>query len=1180
MPDFSHLHVHTQYSLLDGAAPVAALMQKAKQDNMKAVALTDHGNMFGAFQFVAEANKHGITPVVGCEFYLVEDRFQKEFTGGKRDKRYHQLLLAKNQKGYENLSKLCSLGYIDGLYSKYPRIDLELLKQYKEGLIATTCCIASVIQQAILFKSEEEAEKTFVEWHELFGDDYYIEIQRHGLGEIDGTGKTQEDVNQVLIKWSKKYDVPMIATNDSHYVDEDDWTAHDILLCINTGDKISTPKGDGKGFRFGFPNSNFYFKTQAEMNQLFSDIPEAIDNTNLIVDKITPPKLERDILLPNYTLPQGFADQDEYLRYLTFEGAKKRYGTITAEIEERLNYELKVIKEMGFPGYFLIVQDFTTVARQVGVAVGPGRGSAAGSAVAYCIGITNIDPIKYSLLFERFLNPERVSMPDIDIDFDDEGRAKIIDYVVEKYGKNQVAQIITYGSMAAKSSIRDVGRVLDLPLPEVDKVAKLIPNVSLKALLDGDDKDLKKKLNTDDYANVQEFKKQSERNDLVGQTINQAKTLEGSVRNTGVHACGIIISPDDITNYVPVCTSKDSDLLLTQFDNKVVENAGLLKMDFLGLKTLTIIRDAIALIKQNHGVEIDPDEIPLDDVTTYELYQRGETNGTFQFESAGMQKHLKNLKPTNIEDLIAMNALFRPGPMQFIDTFIARKRGDEAVEYPHELLEGILKNPYGIMVYQEQIMQAAQIMAGYSLGEADILRRAMGKKKMDVMQEQKAKFVAGAKEKHGVEEKKSEDVFNIMIKFAEYGFNRSHSAAYSVVAFQTGYLKANYPEEYMAAVMTNNMNDIKKVTFFMEECRRMGIKVLGPDVNESEYKFTVNKNKEIRFGLGALKGVGEGAVDAIVKERKESGSYLSIFDLTKRIDLRAANKKTFESLALAGGFDSFGDVHRAQYFYQPNGEAAFLEKAIKYGATFQEQENSAQASLFGGESEVEIPEPEIPQCEEWGRMEKLSKEKEVVGIYLSGHPLDDFKFEVKHFCNSEVKELNDLEKLKSKGEVRMACIVTSAQHRVSKTGRPFGILGVEGYKESHEFMLFGDDYIKLKPYLTKDWFLFIRGKVQKRRYGEDLEFKINHIDLLSEVREKLTKSITLKVDAREINQELVAWLKTLSEQNRGNCQLQLSIIDRKNKNVIELRSRSLQINLNNKVLDHLLNNPKLEFSLN
>lgn len=1180
MPDFSHLHVHTQYSLLDGAAPVAALMDKAKQDNMKAVALTDHGNMFGAFQFVAEANKRGITPVVGCEFYLVEDRFKKEFTGGKKDKRYHQLLLAKNQKGYENLSKLCSLGYIDGLYSKYPRIDLELLKQYKEGLIATTCCIASVIQQSILFKSEEEAEKTFVQWHELFGDDYYIEIQRHGLGEIDGTGKTQEDVNQVLIKWSKKYNVPMIATNDSHYVDEDDWTAHDILLCINTGDKISTPKGNGKGFRFGFPNSNFYFKTQAEMNQLFSDIPEAIDNTNLIVDKIIPPKLERDILLPNYTLPTGFANQDEYLRYLTFEGAKKRYGTITAEIEERLNYELKVVKEMGFPGYFLIVQDFTTVARQVGVSVGPGRGSAAGSAVAYCVGITNIDPIKYNLLFERFLNPERVSMPDIDIDFDDEGRAKIIDYVVDKYGKNQVAQIITYGSMAAKSSIRDVGRVLDVPLAEVDKVAKLIPNVSLKDMLGGDDKKLKAKLNTDDYANVQEFVKQSERDDLIGQTITQAKTLEGSVRNTGVHACGIIISPDDITNYVPVCTSRDSDLLLTQFDNKVVENAGLLKMDFLGLKTLTIIRDAIALIKQNHDVEIDPDEIPLDDTKTYELYQRGETNGTFQFESAGMQKHLKNLKPTNIEDLIAMNALFRPGPMQFIDTFIARKRGDESVVYPHDLLKDILENTYGIMVYQEQIMQAAQIMAGYSLGEADILRRAMGKKKMDVMQEQKVKFVEGAKKLHQVDEKKSEEVFDIMLKFAEYGFNRSHSAAYSVVAFQTGYLKANYPEEYMAAVMTNNMNDIKKVTFFMEECRRMGIKVLGPDVNESEYKFTVNKNKEIRFGLGALKGVGEGAVEAIVRERKSDGTFKSIFDLTKRIDLKAANKKTFESLALAGGFDSFGEVHRAQYFYQPNGEAAFLEKAIKYGSTFQEQENSAQASLFGGESAVEIPEPEVPECDEWGRMEKLSKEKEVVGIYLSGHPLDDFRFEIKHFCNAQVKDLNDLEKLKSKGEVRMAAIVTSAQHRVSKNGRPFGILGVEGYKESHEFFLFGDDYIKLKPYLTKDWFLFIKGKAQKRKYGDELEFKISNIDLLSEVREKLTKSITIKVEANEVSQELVEQLRTLTNENRGNCQLQLCILDSKNKNVVDMRSRSFQINLSNKVIDELLNNLKLNFKLN
>lgn len=1180
MPDFSHLHCHSQYSLLDGAAPIASMMKKAKEDGMRAVALTDHGNMFGAFQFVAEAQKFGVTPVVGCEFYLVDDRHKQEFTGGSKDKRYHQLLLAKNQTGYHNLSKLCSLGYIEGLYSKYPRIDLELLKQYKEGLIATTCCIASVIQQAILFKSEEDAEKTFVEWFELFGDDYYIEIQRHGLGEIDGSGKTQEDVNQILIKWSKKYGVPMIATNDSHYIDEDDWTAHDILLCINTGDKLSTPKGQGKGFRFGFPNSNFYFKTQAEMNALFKDIPIAIDNTNLIVDKITPPELKRDILLPNYTLPSEFKNQNDYLRFLTYEGAKKRYGEITAEIVERLDFELKIIADMGFPGYFLIVQDFTTVARQIGVAVGPGRGSAAGSAVAYCVGITNIDPIKYSLLFERFLNPERVSMPDIDIDFDDEGRGKIIDYVVDKYGKNQVAQIITYGSMAAKSSIRDVGRVLDVPLPEVDKVSKMVPGISLGNVFGMEEKELKKRLNADEFVQAQELRSLIVKDDNMGKTLTQARTLEGSVRNTGVHACGIIISPDDITNYVPVCTSRDSDLLLTQFDNKVVEDAGLLKMDFLGLKTLTIIKDAIALIKENYGIEIDPDEIPLDDTKTYELYQRGETNGTFQFESAGMQKHLKNLKPTNIEDLIAMNALYRPGPMQFIDLFVSRKRGDVPVEYPHDLLKGILEKTYGIMVYQEQIMQAAQIMAGYSLGEADILRRAMGKKKMDVMQQQKVKFVEGAEKLHGVDKKHAADVFDIMLKFAEYGFNRSHSAAYSVVAFQTGYLKANYPEEYMAAVLTNNMNDIKKVTFFMEECRRMGVKVKGPDVNESAYKFTVNKEKVIRFGMGALKGVGEGAVEAVVNERKRNGKYTSIFDLTKRIDLRAANKRTFESLALAGGFDSFETVHRAQYFHGEQGEPYFLEKAIKYGANYQEQENSAQASLFGGESDIQIPEPTVPQCEEWGRMEKLAKEKEVVGIYLSGHPLDEYKFEIQNFCTAKIRDLNDLEKAKKRGEMRMAGIVVEAQHRMTKGGKPFGILSIEGYEENYKFFLFSDDYIKYKSYLTLGWFLFVKGKVETKRYNDELEFKISGIELLSDLREKMAKEIVVEVKVDDVDDNMIDWLKELNAEKLGTCHLQFKIIDQKNKNVIQLKSRSIKINLTNEVIKRLESNPKLEFSVN
>ncbi|MFT6166410.1 MAG: DNA polymerase-3 subunit alpha [Vicingaceae bacterium] len=1180
MPDFSHLHVHTQFSLLDGAAPIASLMQKAKADNMRAVAMTDHGNMFGAFQFVAEAAKAGVTPIVGCEFYLVEDRHQKEFKGGARDKRYHQLLLAKDQRGYENLSKLCSLGYMEGLYSKYPRIDMELLKQYKEGLIATTCCIASVIQQAILFKSEEDAEKTFVEWWNMFGDDYYIELQRHGIGEIDGTGKTQEDVNQVLIKWSEKYNVPLIATNDSHYVEEDDWTAHDILLCVNTGDKMSTPKGYGKGYRFGFPNSNFYFKTQAEMGELFKDVPHALDNTNLIVDKITPPELKRDILLPNYTLPSNFKTQDEYLRYLTYEGARKRWGELDAATVERLDFELKIIANMGFPGYFLIVQDFTTVAREIGVSVGPGRGSAAGSAVAYCVGITNIDPIKYNLLFERFLNPERVSMPDIDIDFDDEGRSKIIDYVVDKYGKNQVAQIITYGSMAAKSSIRDVGRVLDLPLSEVDKVAKMVPNTSLAKIFGSEEKELKQQLNAEEFIQVKELRRLIEVDDITGQTLNYARTLEGSVRNTGVHACGIIISPDDITNYVPVCTSRDSDLLLTQFDNKVVEDAGLLKMDFLGLKTLTVIKDAIALIKENYGIEIDPDEIPLDDVKTYELYQRGETNGTFQFESAGMQKHLKNLKPTDIEDLIAMNALYRPGPMQFIDLFISRKRGDIEVEYPHELLTDLLKNTYGIMVYQEQIMQAAQIMAGYSLGEADILRRAMGKKKMDVMQQEKVKFVAGAEKFHSVEKKHAESVFDIMLKFAEYGFNRSHSAAYSVVAFQTGYLKANYPAEYMAAVMTNNMNDIKKITFFMEECRRMGTKVLGPDINESAYKFTVNKNKEIRFGIGALKGVGEGAVEAIVKERKENGKYSSIFDATKRIDLRSANKKAFESLALAGGFDSFEGIHRAQYFHSVDGSAPFIEKAIKYGANHQDSENSAQASLFGGESEVSIPEPEIPTCEEWGTMEKLSKEKEVVGIYLSGHPLDDFKFEISNFCNAKIRDLQSLELASKKGEMRMAGIVTGVQHRMTKTGKPFGILDFEGYEDSHSFFIFGDDYVKFKGYLNTGWFLFMKGKSQKRAWGDELEFKISSIELLSELRDKLAKSVTLKMEYDSVNEELVDWLKELGKEKLGKCILSVALVDRKNKNTVKLKSREIKVNLTNSFIEEVQKWPNIEFTVN
>ncbi|MBR9832934.1 DNA polymerase III subunit alpha [bacterium] len=1180
MCQFSHLHCHSQFSLLDGAASIPGMMAKAKADGMPGIALTDHGNMFGAFQFVAEAAKVGIKPIVGCEFYLVDDRFKQEFTKGDKDKRYHQLLLAKDQVGYQNLSKLCSLGFLEGLYGKYPRIDKKLLSQYKEGLIATTCCIASEVQQTILNEGEERGEEVFKEWFEIFGEDYYIEIQRHDLGEIDNTGMTQEDVNQILIKWSKKYGVPLIATNDSHYIEEEDWLAHDILLCVNTGDKITTPRGYGKGFRFGFPNHEFYFKTTAEMKELFKDIPEAIDNTNRIVDSITPPELKRDILLPNYTLPEGFLTQDDYLKHLTYIGAKKRYGTISAEVQERLDFELKIIKEMGFPGYFLIVQDFTTIARDLGVSVGPGRGSAAGSAVAYCVGITNIDPIKYKLLFERFLNPERVSMPDIDIDFDDDGRSKIIDYVVKKYGRNQVAQIITYGSMAAKSSIKDVGRVLDIPLPDVEKLTKMVPDISLAKVFNSDEAMLKKMLNAEQQEQANQMRTIIAGNDIFAETLQHAKKLEGSVRNTGIHACGVIISPDDITNYIPVCTSKDAELLVTQFDNKVVEDAGLLKMDFLGLKTLTIIRDAIALIKENYGIEIDPDEIPLDDEKTYELYQRGETNGTFQFESGGMQKHLKDLKPTNIEDLIAMNALYRPGPMQFIELFIQRKRGDVEVEYPHELLTDILKDTNGIMVYQEQIMQAAQIMAGYSLGEADLLRRAMGKKKMDVMQQQKEKFVEGAYRIHQVDKKKSSDVFDIMMKFAEYGFNRSHSAAYSVVAFQTGYLKANYPAEYMAAVMTNNMNDIKKITFFMEECRRMGTPVLGPDVNESTFKFTVNKNHEIRFGLGAVKGVGEGAVEAIVNERKENGPFTSIFDVTKRVDLRAANKRTFENMALAGAFDSFEGIHRAVYFSDTGDGMTFLEKALKFGASHQEGKNSSQVSLFGEASEVDMPEPEIPKATEWGTMEKLSKEKDVVGIYLSGHPLDDFKFEISQFCNATVKELHNFEALKGRKEIKIAGIVTEVAHRMTKTGKPFGILTIEDYQDAFKFFMFGDEYVKFKGYLNMGWFLYLVGSIEPGKWDKTkLEFKFTRVELLAEIKDKMTKSITLDVNIDEVSDDFINQIESIVNSSNGNCKFSLNLIDRKEKNAVVLTSRSKKIALTDEVLNTFDKMQGVEYSV-
>ena len=1207
MPTFSHIHSHTQYSLLDGQASISALMKKAQKDGMPAVALTDHGNMFGAFNFVAEANKYNVKPIVGCEFYLVEDRHKKAFSRekGERDVRHHQLLLAKDQAGYHNLSKLCSLSFIEGVYSKFPRIDKELLVQYHEGLIATSCCIGAEIPQTILFGTEARAEEKLKWWIDLFGDDYYIEIQRHGLMNFDGTGKSQEDVNQVLLGFARKYNVKVICTNDSHYVDQTDYAAHDLLLCVNTGEEHSIPVGDIRTnyytlmtnggevkydlldnlrrdhardekaqrqlrrideelqkpkphTRFGFANDQFFFKTQAQMNELFIDVPESVDNTNEIVDKITPPKLQRDILLPNFPLPPRFANADEFLRDLTykgaFEGAKPRYSVRTPEIEERLDYELRIIQTMGFAGYFLITQDFINHGRSVGVAVGPGRGSAAGSAVAYCVGITNIDPIKYSLLFERFLNPERVSMPDIDIDFDDVNRQKVIDYVVGKYGKTQVAQIITFGTMAARSSIKDVARAMELPLPQTNDLTKMVPEKPGTTLAGAFAENLE----------LDMIRRDESPENLKGQILRLATQLEGSVRNTGIHAAGVIIAPDDITKYIPVSTSKDSDLLITQFDGKVIESAGMLKMDFLGLKTLTVIVDAMRLIERNHGVKIDIDEIPLDDQKTYALYQRGDTIGTFQFESEGMRQYLKDLKPTNIEDLIAMNALYRPGPMQFIPNFINRKHGREEVVYPHELLKPILEYSQGIMVYQEQIMQTAQILAGYSLGGADLLRRAMGKKDMKKMAMEREKFIEGAKNLHGIAAKKANDVFDVMEKFAEYGFNRSHSAAYSVVAYQTGYLKANYPAEYMAAVLTNNMGDIKKVTFFIEEARKQGVPVLGPDVNESLLKFTVNQEGAIRFGMGAVKGAGELAVESMVQEREMAGNYSDIFDFAKRVNLRTVNKKTFESLAQAGAFDGF-DKHRRLYLDAPQGDQNLIEKAMRLGQQHAAAKESAQHSLFGAGAfgAVAAPMPKIHEMEPWSKTEQLRREKEVVGFYLSGHPLDAYKLELDAYCTCGLEKVDEI---KNK-EIAVAGLINNVLFKTTKTGQPFCTFTLEDYETSINPALFRDDYTRFAPLINPRNYpneqvppMYVRLKQELRRHTQDQwDLRILTMEPLADIAEKRSKGVRVRLDLRLVTAPMLDRLEEAIEHAPGSKRLEIQFVEPHEHLAVDMFSRRFQI---------------------
>lgn len=1143
MPQFSHLHVHTQYSLLDGAAFIPSLMKKASADGMRAMAITDHGNMFGAFNFFLEAKKENIMPIMGCEFYLVEDRYRKEFTKENSDHRYHQLLLAKNQKGYQNLAKLCSLGYIEGMYSKYPRIDKRVLAQHCEGLIATSCCIGAEIPQAIIFHGEEKAEELFKEWHGMFGDDFYVELQRHNLMDIDGTGVSQEDVNQVLLKFARKYNVKVIATNDSHYVDQPDHEIHDIMLCINSGEFKSTPIGHGKGFRFGFPNDQFYFKTQAEMAELFKDIPEALDNTNIIVDSITPPELKKDLLMPNYALPKGFETQGDYLRHLSFEGARKRYGELSAIVVERLEFELATIIKQGFPGYFLIVQDFTTVAREMGVIVGPGRGSAAGSVVAYVLGITNIDPIKYDLLFERFLNPDRNSMPDIDIDFDDEGRNKVIQYVSDKYGKERIAQLVTYGSMGAKSSIKDVGRVLSLPLRDADRLSKLVPNnADLQQILGTDFEKLKATLRPEEFENVKELNKIVNGKGPEAEVLQKAKMLEGSVRNTGVHACGLVIAPDELSNILPVAVSKESPFLLSQFDVNLIEQAGLLKMDFLGLKTLSIIKKAVELIEKNHGVKIDVDSLPLDDPKTFETFQRGETNGVFQFESAGMQKHMKELKPNCLEDLIAMNALYRPGPMEYIPKYIARKHGKEVIKYDLEVMEEILKETYGITVYQEQVMLLSQRIADFTKGEADYLRKAMGKKDMSILSKLKPKFMEQA-EKNGHDPKILQKIWTDWEAFASYAFNKSHSTCYAFIAFQTMYLKANYPHEFMSSNLINNMDNMDKVSFFMEECRRMGIVVLGPDVNESSLEFNVNDKQELRFGLAAIKGVGEKAAQEIVDNRVANGPYTSIFDLVKRINLRAVNKKNLEALVKSGAFDFDERYHRAQYLQEfREGETA-LDSLIKFGNRYQENLNSNQASLFGDSNNDFIKEPDLPNVAKMGLIEELKFEKEYVGFFISRHPLDNHRIEAEVLRTHQVCDLPDLEN-KPGTLVYLAGIINNPRHLRTKKDKPFGIFSIEDYSGTAEFAIFGNDYLNNQKYLLAELFVLLKIRRSKKEWNDEMEWKIESIQVLDDsLFKKEIRKMEINLMLENLHEGMIDNLSLGFKDYPGKIPVTFNIVD-------------------------------------
>ena len=1210
MHPFIHLHVHTQFSVLDGQASVPALVDKAIANGMKGLAITDHGNMFGIKEYynyvkkknsktndaiksakkaLDAANETGnsqeaerltaeinalkeklFKPIFGCEMY-VANKSLLEHTD-KKDTGRHLVVLAKNEKGYHNLIKIVSRAWTEGFYS-HPRTDKEDLAKHSEGLIVCSACLGGEIPRLIQVGEIEEAEKQVQWFKDTFGDDYYIELQRHKATVPRANHRVyevQQAVNEELIRIARKFDIKLVCTNDVHFVNEEDAEAHDRLICVSTNKNLNDEK------RMLYTKQE-WMKTQEEMNEIFADLPEALTNTIEILDKVETYSIDHGPILPNFPLPEGFTNNDEYLRYLTYEGAKRRWGTPTEEQRERIDFELETIKNMGFPGYFLIVQDFIAAGRRLGVSVGPGRGSAAGSAVAYCLDITQIDPIKYDLLFERFLNPDRISLPDIDIDFDDDGRADVLKYVTEKYGAEKVARIITYGTMAAKSSIKDVARVQQLPLSESERLTKLIP----RHMPEVNGKELKPTLKNC-YEHVPEFKTElASQNTLITDTLKYAKELEGNVRNTGVHACGVIIGRDDITDWVPVSTAYDKDgtkLLVTQYEGSVIEDTGLIKMDFLGLKTLSIIKEALANIKLTRGIDVDIDNVPIDDPKTYQLYCEGRTTGTFQFESAGMQKYLRELQPSTFEDLIAMNALYRPGPMDYIPDFIARKHGKSPIVYDIPVMEKYLKDTYGVTVYQEQVMLLSRLLANFTRGQSDTLRKAMGKKLIDKMNALKELFLEGG-QKNGYDTAVLEKIWSDWEKFASYAFNKSHATCYSWVAFQTAYLKANYPAEYMAAVLSRNLADITKLTGFMDECKSMHIQVKGPDVNESFTKFGVNKKGDIRFGLAAIKGVGVNVVNDIITARNEGGPFESIYDFVERVNLSSLNRRTLESLALAGAFDCFEEIKREDFFEKNNKDESLSEQLIRYGQMFQNDKQQSSNSLFGDDDATlnTAGRPAIKPAVEWVAAERLEKERELVGMYLSAHPLDPFYMELNFGCNSSIKAKDEEIPVDGK-ELTFGGMVISFVSRPARNGGNFGILKIEDYTGSTELRLFGQTYIDFSKYGVPGTPVLVTGKFQKRFKSDEINFNVTGIRLLHDVKGQLIRGITITLKKEELNETVHSLLSEhikSTTENRGD--LYFRIFDPELNRSLRLVS-GVKIPINRNLVE-MLNGMSIEYTV-